>query len=698
MTAFTSVKTGNWNDGATWGRTSPGTKGTDWPGSAGDTFTIAAGHTVAYNVNETNELGAATINGLLIFATNMTTRLRFNHNNLTVASGGELRIGAAGAAIGSAYTANLEWNTTADNAKGLSISDGGKLTVNGDPAFYGSQEATTLNGNWTSGSSFNTGDDMSAKWKAGQVILINKNYAPASTSACYTDTFPATIQSISGTTVTINESFPGGTFYAGGVVVNVSRNVKIGKVIADAEPLIINDSGAWKAYTNRPTFTDNNTANANVTIADAMLTAFYRLMNLSLATLQNVVVRYHFQGFSNAKGVTANGGIIYCSSTAALNCMVTTFGQLVIACNSGPQNNNRLTFSGDVVGCLYGSNSNNSCDVTYAGNFVNNYYCLNGASNGLKYTGYLYNNRFVHNPGSISYPQSDIVFEGATIGFDRDGNAKANTYDFTYSGAPDIYWNNARLPASPVEYQKNIDYYYGRHRFDAYNQTPGDYRILDCFGTARNITCDGSGSPAVPNPRDASYDQAIQVDTLSNCNVHNQMRIINPNKHQVYCGAGITKKIRYYIQSTVALTNAEISLTAAYLDGTTLSSRTTVTSIQAISARADADDWTHYLEVEVTPVYDGYVYCALSLMKQVDAGSGSYVWVWPIPIEVCESPIFYGIIWREGETQIYRKDAVDANLIAQTVWAMQLPGMFVDGSAGEKVGNLKSAYAWKRTS
>ena len=140
MAAFTSAATGDWNASATWGKTgAPPVKGTDYPGTAGDTFTITAGHTVTYNVSETNELGASTINGLLTFATGASTKLTFGHVDLTIANGGELRIGttAGSAIIGAAYTAELYWNTTSDNAKGLVIAAGGKFTAAGDPSYYG---------------------------------------------------------------------------------------------------------------------------------------------------------------------------------------------------------------------------------------------------------------------------------------------------------------------------------------------------------------------------------------------------------------------------------------------------------------------------------------------------------------------------------------------------------------------------------
>lgn len=44
MAAYTSTQSGNWNSTATWG-------GSGYPSAAGDTFTIANGHTVTYNVD-----------------------------------------------------------------------------------------------------------------------------------------------------------------------------------------------------------------------------------------------------------------------------------------------------------------------------------------------------------------------------------------------------------------------------------------------------------------------------------------------------------------------------------------------------------------------------------------------------------------------------------------------------------------------
>ena len=51
QTTFTSSTSGDWHDGGTWGNTSPGVQGTDWP-AATDHAIIAYGHTVSLQQNE----------------------------------------------------------------------------------------------------------------------------------------------------------------------------------------------------------------------------------------------------------------------------------------------------------------------------------------------------------------------------------------------------------------------------------------------------------------------------------------------------------------------------------------------------------------------------------------------------------------------------------------------------------------------
>jgi hypothetical protein len=75
MPAYTSTQSGNFSSPSTWG-------GSGYPSADGDTFTIASGHTVTYDITTplTTGLGACTVNagGTLRFNTN--TQIRFDGN------------------------------------------------------------------------------------------------------------------------------------------------------------------------------------------------------------------------------------------------------------------------------------------------------------------------------------------------------------------------------------------------------------------------------------------------------------------------------------------------------------------------------------------------------------------------------------------------------------------------------------------
>jgi hypothetical protein len=59
QTTFTSATSGDWDDGGTWGNTSPGVQGTDWPATT-DHAVIAYGHTVT--LQQSNTIANFTIN------------------------------------------------------------------------------------------------------------------------------------------------------------------------------------------------------------------------------------------------------------------------------------------------------------------------------------------------------------------------------------------------------------------------------------------------------------------------------------------------------------------------------------------------------------------------------------------------------------------------------------------------------------
>ena len=79
MAPFTSVTSGTWGASATWGKAGdPPVAGTDYPGVNGDTWNVAAGHTVTFDKDLsalTTGLGAGTIaaTGTLKFSTTTGT-------------------------------------------------------------------------------------------------------------------------------------------------------------------------------------------------------------------------------------------------------------------------------------------------------------------------------------------------------------------------------------------------------------------------------------------------------------------------------------------------------------------------------------------------------------------------------------------------------------------------------------------------
>ena len=172
MAAFTSTTHGDWNDGATWGNTSPGVKGTDWPGLAGDTVTVASGTTVTYNVSEANELGAITINGKLIASRSMSTLLSVGNVDISISATGELDFGKAVSPIPKAYTCEVSINSTSDNLIGIKCANGGKYSVCGDSTYITNRATTLANNaeNTDSDDIIITNDNLDGDWHVGDDI------------------------------------------------------------------------------------------------------------------------------------------------------------------------------------------------------------------------------------------------------------------------------------------------------------------------------------------------------------------------------------------------------------------------------------------------------------------------------------------------------------------------------------------------
>lgn len=362
-----------------------------YPNTASDVFTVAAGHEITINGVFTHELGASTVNGKLLPSKTANSQLIFGHANLTFNSGSEYGYSDL-SVVPKEYTHAIMHNPTSDNAVGIVFNNGAKVYLRGDPALVGSVYEAELNADWTSGQSFVLNaayGDLSAKWLNGHELYVHKNALYASS---ITDFARVTINTVSwngtNSTVTINEAFPTGTFKAGGKVLNITRNVRLGKLNAVLTVGNVN--------TLRPRIIVNQTIENN-------------LIELQDVDVQGVVYIY---GGANHKWINCNVRNSSNGLNATTNCTVTNAFS-----NSIGLNNNINCMATNVFANAAGLNPGNSCTITNV--FGNN----NGLFNGINCT---VANLFSNNNGfssSINCTATNVF--NNTVGFSSSTNCTA---------------------------------------------------------------------------------------------------------------------------------------------------------------------------------------------------------------------------------------------------------------------------------
>jgi len=578
MANFISTGTGNWNDGATWGLTSPGVKGTDWPGLAGDTVTISSGHTVTYNVSETNELGQIDLVGKLAFDNNVAARkLTLGHVDLNVSATGELEIGTSVANFNKAYTAEVLFNTTSDNAKGLIIANGGKLTVYGDSTYCSDYEDTLANNaeNTDGDVRIMTVTDMSAIWNVGDELTIKVENAGDSTS--YQDAIKlGIIQSFEALNVIVLDisitaaAGVGDTWIS--PVVNVTRNVKFGKF------------GASTAIANyntlRPKFTDANASgNNNCYFSHAMATGFYALASGYAFQFLNSTIRNGNNGFSAGTGHTVSGNV-YSNNNSF---------------NSGAGH----TVSGNVYSNNYGFNFGTG--HTVSGNVYSNNYGFNSG------TGHTVSGRIGYNGSDISSP---------------------NTSDFYTDGFNKHTLLNAKLPLAGLYVRRNVDRYITRVMCEHHDRTAQAQKIYDNNGDVVKVACDGGGDRPSQDPNGGNGNCVELSNIQSLCSATNPLLAWEWNQYRIWAtSAAGAKTYTFKVQTIYAgITAGNLKLTARYLDGVSGGSLSEQTNAPAINQRTGTTDWTQVLAVTVTPAIDGWIDFMIELMEYE---SGNEVWIWP---------------------------------------------------------------------
>ena len=583
---YTSIQNGLWDasDVDTWGQ------GLNvYPQLAGDVVNI--GHTVTYNKVSTVEMGAITINsgGILLFSLSMTTKLTLGHADILIKNGGELRCGTAAGVLPKAYTADLIWDTTADNAKGINIETGGKLTQYGDPALYGSVESAILAANWTAGQTFTVVGDLTGKWAVGQIITVHKN--PATYGNYNTDVRLFTIASVvlngSNTDITINEAAPAVTFLAGARVEMISRNVRLSKLGANTA------IGNYNSL--RPRIYDRNVqANNNCVISNALITGFYGIDSSYNFQLLKSPIRNGYYAFYSGAGHTVSGPV-YSNNYA----FYFGTGHSI----SGPVYSNYSGFySGaghTVSGPVYGNN-------------VAFYYCI-----GLSVSGPVYSNY-------SGFYIGDYIITGK-IGFTAGDVAAPNTIDiYLASGAYPVRLINCKIPTAGLVITRNYLGCTSRVACEHYKQICDAHYVLANFGDIQKIAVGASGSPTPPtaNPPSGNSNIIDVQNVQSLCSATSYLEIL---RLRIWALANVSKTYRFYVQSTfVELLTTNFKLYADYLSGSSPPAFTTISSTQAIVTRTGTTDWSQYVEVTVNPIADGWVDLYVRLMKY-ESGQAVYL-------------------------------------------------------------------------
>lgn len=131
---FTSVKTGDFNDGATWGNTSPGVAGTDFPGVVGDNVFISTGDLVTVKASPG-----------VIFGTLDTFKSSFTVDpSVTIEFSGAATLGSKDNTLTVNGTLKVNSLTVASTGNLVSVGSGGTLDVTTSITLNGSDPTLTI--------------------------------------------------------------------------------------------------------------------------------------------------------------------------------------------------------------------------------------------------------------------------------------------------------------------------------------------------------------------------------------------------------------------------------------------------------------------------------------------------------------------------------------------------------------------------
>lgn len=675
MSAYTSVATGNWDADSTWAaawladtvqalnswrrptvangfiyectaragdfKTDPATEPV-WPTTVGNTvvddqvtwtcrdeypndvtaghsWTITAGHTVKYNVSETVALGAGTVNGVLRFRTDMSTKMVGGDVHLiTVSATGEVSgidvSDVSQTTVGAAYTCEIYCLPTANAAKYVvDIGAGGKWSLYGSAAYYGSDPWTYLavnDDNEDTDATMVTVDDMSAKWAANQEVCIHKK---DDYGAYATDCEHRTIQSISGTTITFTVNHGAVDNNHQGIVIMLNRNLILGKY--GATLTVAGTNGTM------PMIRDQNTTVANADFRHAEIRGIYYCYLGYGNTYDGCIFRNGFSIFYSNYGPAAIGTIVVTSHQGVGTIVNSTISHII----AGPFSSQNVAIG------LYNS-------TVLAGEFFDCYHLFTGHYSTLGPNVYAYCIMYCLGAAN-GFGGIGLRFRGV-LGKNTFGAACPNDYDIIYSqyqyliDSGDITIENADLPTITT-YSRNKPTHTRKTILSHNDRSYDEHLVYQSLGSVSKVLADEGGAgdaqaPAVDKDGTASGVLIKINDLQTNLAVLSSVGVDACIDHKIWLADETTYTIKYYIQSshTGTLAAGSLVLSAEYLSNNTTGATTVVSSTNTIAKRDNTSDWDQYVSVTFLTKQAGWVKLS---MKFYVYESGKCIWIHPKP-------------------------------------------------------------------
>lgn len=590
MATFTSVTTGDWDDGATWGNTSPGTKGTDWPGLAGDVVTISNGDTVTYNVSETNAIQVdINAGGELNFSTTMDTLLTLtaiDHDWY-----GNMIVGTIATPIDAAYTAVIDFQGTS-GSQDLFSATTSTLSFCGDPDVFGSTITATLTADWTSGQTFTIDGDYTSLWSSGSELWIIKD---SIYSNRYTDIVKFTIDTIilngSNTDITINETFPTGTWTQGSIIWNVERNVKL-----TCNGVTTLDFSSPDTSSGSVTFDDDivsGVANA-AAFMNSYNFEFYKFASNYCVFHRNYLSSYFYglNGEYNIFSLFGPGSPTYRNSRLKNTYWLCCDGEMAF-------------YGGAIHGSIYNHGHSPVAISTNVYLDLNLIRIINTTTYG-----------FIKTSESV---RSKINFN---LGYDENGvdfyNGEklinvSNTASLLITGVKNLT-TPASDPISAGYYANNASYFNHSLLMEDWNNTGP--RFYSCFGEGLTVTADGSG--VEPYQRSGGATDVWKITTYSNINSITNYLLLPIELSFYYAASAGAKTFTIYFQSNYS-GDCEGSIDIHAVDGINYQNFT-------IAPRGSQSDWSQNASVSFTLVNAGWVDIKLNIYTYEAA---NYIWMDP---------------------------------------------------------------------